>query len=119
MRVRAKARRPKPGSMNRTEKRYAERLETLRLAGEVASYHFEPLKLKLAKSTFYMPDFMVILPNGEVEFVDVKGRKGSGPGGWEDDARVKIKCAAERFPMFRFVGAHPDPKVGWVEESFG
>ena len=38
-------------------------------------------------------------------------------GFWEDDARVKIKVAAEVFP-FRFV-AITRSKDGWKEEDFG
>lgn len=98
-----------PGAMNKTEERYASVLEQRRLAGEISWWGFEPLKLRLAKATFYSPDFMVLDGDGLVEMHEVKGH-------WEDDARVKIKVAAERFPMFRFV-AVSQVHGGWKYEE--
>ena len=114
--VRARARRVNhlPGEMNGLEKRYAELLDlaTRMKLAEVASFKFEPMKLRLAPKTFYSPDFMVIRPDGAVEFHEVKGH-------WEDDARVKVKVAAEIFPEFRFVGVTWDRRHGWQYERFG
>lgn len=84
----------KPGTMNQTEQAYARELEDLRVAGDVAWYRFEGVKLRLADNTFYTPDFAVMLANGELQMHEVKGH-------WQDDARVKIKVAAEQYP-FRF-----------------
>lgn len=107
-------RRHEPGQMNSTEKRYAASvLEPRRMAGEIEAYHFEKVKIRLADKTFYTPDFMVILPSMEIEFHEVKGH-------WEDDARVKIKVAAETFPA-RFISAMPVAKKhggGWKIEEF-
>ena len=72
------------GVMNKTEQRYAFHLAGLRQAGQIARYDFEPVKLRLADRTFYTPDFRVIIPDGTIEFHEVKGF-------WRDDARVKIK----------------------------
>lgn len=99
----------KSGQMNKTEAAYAARLESLKLAGEIADYRFECLKLRLADNTFYAPDFMVLRPDGAFEVHEVKGH-------WEDDARVKIKVAAAQFP-FKFV-AVKKTKNGWVREVF-
>lgn len=102
-----------PGEMNRTEQAYAGELEGQKLLGEILEYHFEAVKLKLAPATFYTPDFLVIRRTLEVECHEVKGH-------WEDDARVKIKCAAEKFP-FRFVAMKPRAKRdggGWEREEF-
>lgn len=99
----------KPGEMNKTEAKYAERLEALKRSGEVLDYAFECVKLKLADRTFYTPDFMVLNKDGIVEMHEVKGF-------WEDDARVKIKVAAAQFP-FKFVGVQS--KCGaFVTEEF-
>lgn len=87
--------RQRPQGMNKLEREYAEHLEIRRIAGEVLWWAYEPIKFRLAASTFYTPDFGVMLANGEVEFHETKGF-------WEDDARVKIKCAADKFP-FRFI----------------
>lgn len=85
----------KSGTMNNTEKKYAERLELLKTAGEVLWYEFEPMNLRLAINTFYKVDFMVLTKEGALEIHEVKGF-------WTDDALVKIKVAAEKFP-FQFI----------------
>lgn len=103
----------KVGQMNKTEKAYGDHLEQRRIAGEVAWYKFEGLKLRLADNTFYTPDYAVMLANGEIECHEVKGH-------WQDDARVKIKIAAELYP-FRFIAVKAKPKKeggGWAEEDF-
>lgn len=99
----------KAGEMNKTEAAYAARLEELKRAGEIADYRFECVKLRLADKTFYTPDFMVLKPDGAFEMHEVKGF-------WEDDARVKIKVAAELFP-FKFVAARK-AKGAWAFEEF-
>jgi hypothetical protein len=70
---------------------------------------FEPVKLRLAAATFYTPDFMVTRDDGEIVFHEVKG------GWWEDDARVKIKVAAEMYPEFRFIAAVVKKRGGKYE----
>lgn len=85
----------KTGAMNATERDYGALLEARRIAGEVAWYKFEGLKLRLADNIFYTPDFAVMLSGGEMECHEVKGF-------WQDDARVKIKIAASLYP-FRFI----------------
>lgn len=99
----------KSGQMNKTEAAYAARLESLKLAGEIADYRFECVKLRLADRTFYTPDFMVLRADGAFEMHEVKGF-------WEDDARVKIKVAAELYP-FKFIAARKQ-KGAWVFEEF-
>lgn len=101
---------PASGRMNRTEARYAEHLEARRLAGEIAWYGFEAWRFRLAGRTFYTPDFLVMLADGEIEAHEVKGF-------WEDDARVKIKVAAELHPI-AFVAVMRDGD-GWRFERFG
>ena len=112
--VRGRARVPhQPGKMNKLEQAYADHLELRLRAGEIASFDFEPEKFRLADRTYYTPDFRVILPDGLVEFHEVKGH-------WEDDARVKTKVAAEMHP-YTFVGVRRKPKKdggGWKYEWF-
>ena len=101
------------GVMNKTEKAYADHLEKRKLAGEITCYEFDCLKLRLADKTFYTPDFLVQLANDELEIHEVKGF-------WEDDARVKIKVAAAKYP-FRFMAVKQKPKKaggGWEFEAF-
>jgi hypothetical protein len=95
--------------MNQLETRYLAHLEMLRAAHEILWIGYEAAKLKLAANTFYTPDFMVMTKDLQIEFHEVKGF-------WEDDARVKIKCAAEKFP-FRFL-AIKRSKAGWDVEEF-
>ena len=94
MRGRARAKHT-PGAMNKSEAEFAEILKLRQLSGEVVSYGFETVKLKLAPKTFLTLDFFVQYASGEMGFEEVKGH-------WEDDARVKLKVAAEMFPMFHF-----------------
>lgn len=86
--------RKQPGAMNKSEAAYAQHLETRRLAGEIRSWAYEALKLRLADRTFLTPDFFVWHADGIVECHEVKGFM-------EDDAAVKLKVAADRWP-FRF-----------------
>ncbi len=101
--------------MNGLEAAYANLLEEMRLRGEIIWWSFEPVRLKLANKSSYNPDFMVIRSNGEVEFHETKGY-------WRDDARLKIKIAAENFWFFRFVAIQQQPKKlggDWKYEYFG
>jgi len=103
----------KVGQMNKTEAAYGQHLEQRRISGEVAWYKFEGVKLRLADNTFYTPDFAVMLANGEMECHEVKGH-------WQDDARVKIKIAADLYP-FRFIALKAKAKKdggGWAMEDF-
>ena len=112
--VRALGRLP-AGTMNRLEARYARHLEEEQRAGRVLWWKFEGIKVRLADKTFYTPDFAVLLADGTVEFHEIKGQ-------WRDDARVKIKVAAEQYPLFVFRGVQAEAKVrggGWKVETFG
>jgi len=103
----------KVGTMNKTEAAYAATLDARRYAGEVAWFKFEGVKLRLADNTFYTPDFAVMLADGALEMHEVKGF-------WQDDARAKIKIAADLYPM-RFVAIQARPKKdggGWLLEEF-
>lgn len=102
----------KTGQMNKTEEAYARDLERRRTLGEVAWFKFEGVKLRLADNTFYSPDFAVMLANGQIEMHEVKGF-------WHDDARAKIKIAADMYP-FRFIAVSKRAKKnggGWEVEE--
>lgn len=91
----------KAGTLNRTEEAYARDLRDAQTAGDVLWFRFEGVKLRLADNTFYTPDFAVMLSNGQLEMHEVKGF-------WTDDARVKIKVAADQYP-FRFIAVTKMP----------
>lgn len=100
------------GILNDTEYRYAMLLDERLASGEILAWEFEKVRLVLAHRTTYTPDFMVLGEDGTIEFHEVKG------GHWEDDARVKIKACAERFPYFTFIAVQRDPGGGWKVERF-
>lgn len=98
--------------MNGLEARYAGRLEAMKRAGKLILWKFEEIKLRMADGTFYTPDFFIMLPDGSVGFHETKGF-------WRDDARAKIKIAAELYPMFFFVAVQWDTKAKeWKFERF-
>jgi len=101
------------GTMNKTERSYACRLDQMKHAGKILWFGFEAIKLRLADNTFYTPDFAVMADDGVIELHEVKGF-------WTDDARVKIKVAADKFP-FRFMAMKPRTLKaggGWEVEEF-
>lgn len=103
----------KVGQMNKTEAAYGAHLEALRHSGSVVWFKFEGVKLRLADNTFYTPDFAVMSSDGVMEMHEVKGY-------WQDDARAKIKIAADIYP-FRFKAFKVAPKKnggGWSVEEF-
>lgn len=103
----------KAGKMNQTEAAYAEHLRALQHAGEILWFRFEGIKLRLADNTFYTPDFAVLAADGVMELHEVKGF-------WQDDARAKIKIAADQYP-FRLIAVRVRPKKdggGWAVEEF-
>ena len=101
---------PQTDGMNKLESRYArEVLDIRQMAGKILSWKYEAIKLRLAKRTYYTPDFMVFTLAG-LEIHETKGH-------WEDDARVKIKVAAEMFPEFKFVAVQHKKGI-WIYETF-
>ena len=89
----------KTGQMNKTEAAYAAHLEARRRAGEIAWFKFEGVKLRLADNTFYSPDFAVMGADGVLEMHEVKGSLNY----IQEDAKVKIKVAAEMYPFNLFL----------------
>lgn len=107
----------KTGEMNKTEAAYAAHLEARRRAGEIAWFKFEGVKLRLADNTFYSPDFAVMGADGVLEMHEVKGSLNY----IQEDAKVKIKVAAEMYP-FQFILVAPKPKKeggGWDVKEIG
>lgn len=101
--------RMKQGRMNKTEQAYANHLETLKQIGQIKAWWFEPEGLRLANRSFYHPDFRVMLDNNLIEFHEVKGF-------FRDDAKDKIKMAAEVHWLYRFVVVRK-VKGGWSFEE--
>ena len=97
------------GYASKLESHYAQHLETLKYIGEIVDFWYEPVKLRLADSTFYTPDFLVEVEHRVLEFRECKG--------WmRDDANVKLKVAAALVPWARFVLVRRE-KGQWVENG--
>jgi hypothetical protein len=107
--MRSKGVRRVAGEMNKTEAAYAHELELQRRAGMIQWFAFEGVTLKIAHDCRYTPDFLVMMADDTLEAREVKGF-------WRDDARVKIKVAAAKFP-FKF-SAITKSKGGWQVEEF-
>ena len=96
-----KTSKPSPRVKNKWESKYAEYLEIMRRTGEISAWRFEPIRLRLANSAWFKPDFLVVARNEDkdcdvFQFHEVKGF-------WREAAKVRIKVAAELFPFFDFI----------------
>ena len=112
--------RRQPGVMNKLEQRFWEMVqEAIKRDGTVyvdgllipREIRYEAVTLKLADGLRYTPDFMILDDLGHIHFVETKGF-------WRDDARAKIKMAAEKFQEYRFVSASWTKRDGWSFEEF-
>lgn len=110
--------RMKAGKQNPTELRYEnEVLKPALESGEILWYKFEAMTFKLADSTRYTPDYMVLTKDSILEAHEVKGSLTF----IQDDAKVKIKVANEQFPLV-FKTFAPKAKKnggGWESKVFG
>lgn len=96
---------------NKLEADYAARLDLMLGAREIIEWRYEHVKFRLAKKTWYTPDFMVTYAD-RIEFHEVKGF-------WEDDARVKWKACADLYPEYGWVAVRRAKKgAGWQFEVY-
>lgn len=103
--------RHRDGEMNKLEARYAREVLSPRVsAGELSGFAFEAMKFRLADKCWYTPDFIAFDEHERMEAHDVKGF-------WEDDARVKWKATADRFPNVLFVAASFE-RGAWKLEKY-
>jgi hypothetical protein len=85
----------RPSKLNKTEAAYFEHLKARQRIGEFRRVDAHPEHLRLADSTFYIPDFRVVTVAGVIEFHEVKGFL-------RDDSWAKLKIAVEMHP-YRFL----------------
>ena len=134
--ARGSHRRHTPGQMNLTEKRYSEYLAAQLLAGLIQFWEFESVTLKIAPDVRWTPDFLVMTNDFTLEFHDTKAgakqkkkNKETGvmePTGnykprVEDDARIKIIMAAQKWPFLSFCTVWEAGKAGcgiWERKDY-
>jgi hypothetical protein len=107
--------RHKSGEMNRTEAEYAsDFLEPLKQSGFFVEYWFEEFTFKLAPDTRYTPDFVALRSDGKLEVHETKGSF------VRDDALVKFKVAAARYPFIFWLCQKLSKKQGggWQIKQF-
>jgi len=98
-----------PAEMNSYERAFAEYLDA-----EGIFWRFQCITFRLAKATTYTPDFYTIGDDGSVTIYEVKGF-------WREKNRIKLKCAADAFPEYRFIACTKVAKKlggGWQFEDF-
>lgn len=103
--------------MNKTETAYAQRLDLLAKAGEIAFWAFEAIKFRLADGAWYTPDFLVHVSDGTVSAVtklEIHEVKGFSREAWG----VRWKVAKDIYGgMFRFVLVRRGERGGWTFEE--
>ena len=97
-----------PGKLNKTEQEFADRLNNL---SEIQYWQFESLTFKLGHRCTYTPDFVAVTQD-EIRIYEVKG------GFIREDAIVKFKAAADKFPQFRWILAQKK-RGQWTEKEYG
>lgn len=99
--------------MNKLEASYARKLDEALLKKDILGWQFEAINLMIIESdfrrTYYKPDFFVVFPD-HFEVHETKGF-------WQEDARLKIKRAAEKFWFWTFLGV-TYKRGQWIYERF-
>lgn len=99
------------GQMNKTEAAYAQLLDAKKHAGEIIDWRLHPIRVRLADRTYYVPDFLVMTADREIQIHEVKG------GYTTEKGQLKIKLCAEVLPWFRVFKC--SKKGGeWVIQEF-
>jgi hypothetical protein len=90
--------------MNKTEAHYAATvLEPALRERTILWYAFEPWKLRLGPKNFYTVDFGVVNAERQIQCHEVKAVWSTGKVGFKEDARQKVRDAAQMFPFYQFV----------------
>lgn len=104
--------------MNATERKYADRLERLKLEGKIAKYEFECDRLPLGDDCTYSPDFTVEQFDGFREYHEVKSMWTERKVGWREDAKIKFKWARQRYYVHVLVLAALHKDGSWHLEEY-
>ena len=92
----------------KSEARYAQYLEGLRLAGEIVRWEYEPITLKIGVDCRYTPDFLVVTREQWSEdagpmITELQFREVKGPHAHREKGIVKLRAAAKQYPEFSFM----------------
>ena len=79
--------------MNKTEAKYARRLDDRIRECAIRRYWFESVKFRLADRCWYTPDFLVEWADGHLSVHETKGAF------IREDGWIKLKVAAEHIPL--------------------
>jgi len=90
---------------NKLEKEYGQYLATLKRAGEIIDFRYEPFSLRIGHSAWYKPDFLVIKEDC-FELHETKGFM-------REAANVRLKACATKYPWFRFLLIKAGKKGQW------
>jgi hypothetical protein len=98
--IRGDAAKLKRRGMNKTESAYSLHLGDMKAAREIIWWEFQPWRLRCSdqpegegtKTTWYTPDFAVMLPDGEIQIHEVKGFTAQ-------QDRLRIRMAIDRHPF--------------------
>ena len=85
-----------PKFKSKAEARYAELLERQRRAGQIESWRYEAITLRIGLGARYSPDFLVVTNDGRMRLVEVKGHM-------KEAARVRLRVAVEMYPCFTWL----------------
>ena len=96
---------------NKTEAAYAVHLESRKSSGEILAWWWDVLTLKLGQDCRYKTDFMVQLPDGELQIHETKGFM-------REDAQVKLKVCRANFPFPVFLVKRGNKSEPWVITEF-
>jgi hypothetical protein len=102
-----------PKYKSKMESEWAERLELLRIAGEIIDYKYEPISVILADGRTYKVDFLVKRKDRIIEAQEIKG--------WHPnirDSRTRWLVAAEMLPWFLWKFC-VKKKGKWYVETYG
>jgi len=106
------------GEMNKTEARFErEVLRPMLEAGAVVWYAYEAVTFKIGPDCRYTPDFMGQRADGILVAYEVKAGMRNGKPLVADDAAVKIRVAAQQFPVL-FEMRWPSSGGGWNTKTF-
>lgn len=116
MKTHAWGKRHVAGERNKLERAYEEQVLKPRLAaGEILSYRFEAVKLRLTdrdQLTTITPDYLVQMADLELQLHEVKG------GHFPEHNRIKLKLLADQYPLRVILCQFKNKATGWQYKEY-